>query len=361
MRENVMMNTKILQLVKKYYLDLTGLTVLTEAASGAYILNPFIALAAGARKVICKTKTTLYGDADEITNKTLEFATRWCCEDRIVIKENLNSADLSQADIITNSGHIRSITKKQIAEFKTTAVIPLMWETWEFREKDLDLQACKEKGILVLGTNESTTPCDMKKYSGMIGVKLLLELGLEVAGNKILLIGSTITLCSSIKDSLQSLGAEVVWFTKNSRESDFNYEYLEDYVLKNIANFDGIIIAEHQHKEIIFGEDGILTFSKIATLNPDIKVGISCGNIDVDDLKKSELFYFPKEIMPFGYMSYQSYHVGSLPVMDLFAAGLKVGEVMARARLNGMSVQDSAIYSIQNSPAMDFEGELAWL
>jgi len=355
------MNAKILNLVKKYKLDLSGLVVLTEAASGTYLLNPFIALAAGAQKVICKTKTTSYGVADDITHNKLKLAADWGCSERIVVKEDLDGDDLAQADIITNSGHLRPITKEQISQLKSTAVIPLMWETWEFREADLDLNACKKREILVLGTNESAPPCDMKKYSAMIGVKLLLELGLEIAGNTIVLVGSTSTLCSSIKSALQFLGADVVWFSHNNSESDFFYSEIQSYLQKNAMSIDGILIAEHHFPNQIFGKAGVISFTDLKQSNPDIKIGISCGNIDIDDLKNSNLSYFPKEIMPFGYMSYQSYHVGSLPVMDLFAAGLRVGEIMARARLNGMPLQDAAQYSIKNSPAMDFEGELSWL
>ena len=355
------MNAKILNLVKKYKLDLSGLVVLTEAASGAYLLNPFIALAAGAQKVICKTKTTSYGVADDITHNTLKLAADWGCSERIVVKEDLDGDDLAQADIITNSGHLRPITKEQISQLKSTAVIPLMWETWEFREADLDLNACKKREILVLGTNESVPPCDMKKYSAMIGVKLLLELGLEIAGNTIVLVGSTSTLCSSIKSALRFLGADVVWFSHNNSESDFFYPELRDYLRKNAMNIDGVLSAEHHFSDQILGKDGFIDFLEISHLNPDIRIGISCGNIDIDDLKNSKLIYFPKEIVPFGYMSYQSHHLGPLPVMDLFASGLKVGEVMAKGRLSGLSIKNTTIHALGNSPAIDFEGELAWL
>lgn len=355
------MNTKIFNLVKKYNLDLSGLTVLTEAASGAYLLNPFIALAAGAKKVICQTKTTDYGLADDIIKKTHELANSWGCLDRVVVKEDLDCDDLLMADIITNSGHLRPITKEKIAKFKPTAVIPLMWETWEFRDADLDLKVCKENEILVLGTNESAPPCDMKKYGAMIGVKLLLELGLEIAGNTIILIGSTNILCIPIKNALEYLGASVVWFSYNKAESDFFYTDLSDYIVKNARNTDAIFIAEHHFSDQVFGTNGFISFSDIQQFNQDIRIGISCGNIDIEDLKNSKLSYFPKNILPFGYMSYQSFHVGSLPVMDLFASGLKVGEVMAKARLSGLSIKDTTIHALKNSPAMDFAGTLSWL
>jgi len=355
------MNPKVKNLVTKYNLDLSDLVILTEAASGAYLLNPFIALAAGAQKVICRVKTSHYASAERVIKETLSIAEKEDCLERIIIKEELDLSDLSEVDIITNSGHLRPIHKGMISALKETAVIPLMWETWEFRDQDLNLDACKQKEILVLGTNESVPPCDMRKYSGMIGVKLALEAGLEIAGNKILLIGSTSTLCQPIKEGLEFLGAQTVWFSQNNPQSHFDYEHLKAYIFENIKDFDGVLIAEHYYPELIFGHDGIVSFSTISQLNPDIKIGISCGNLDVDDLKKSGLHYFPKDIQPFGYMTYQSYHVGSLPVMDLFAAGLKVGEVMARARLKGMSLRESALYALNNSPAMDFEGDLSWL
>src|SRR5690606_1365873 len=41
-------------------LDLSGLTVLTEAASGAYVVTPVLAALAGAARVIAVTRTTRY-------------------------------------------------------------------------------------------------------------------------------------------------------------------------------------------------------------------------------------------------------------------------------------------------------------
>ena len=348
------MNPKILNLVKKYNLDLSGLVVLTEAASGAYLLNPFIALAAGAKKVICKAKTTRYGLAKDITQETLALSEKWGFLNQILIKENLDPIDFKQVDIITNSGHLRPIRKEHITHLKPTAVLPLMWETWEFRDQDIDLNACKENEILVLGTNESTPPCDMKKYSAMIGVKLLIELGLEIAGNKIILMGSTSTLCGSIKEALQFLGADVVWFSHDNPESDFNYFKLRDYLIENAMHIDALLFFEHHFPDPIIGKKAFIRFSEIERLNPHMKIGISCGNIDIEDLENSTLSYFPKDIQLFSYMTYQSFHVGALPVMDLFAAGLKVGEVMARARLSGMSIRDATFYALKNSPAMDF-------
>jgi hypothetical protein len=41
-------------------------------------------------------------------------------------------------------------------------------------------------------------------------------------------------------------------------------------------------------------------------------------------------------------------------VIDLHCAGLKVGEVMAKARLCGKSVEETKILALKYSPAQDF-------
>ena len=69
----------------------------------------------------------------------------------------------------------------------------------------------------------------------------------------------------------------------------------------------------------------------------------------------------PKEIAPPKYVTYQIYQLGKLPILELYGAGLKVGQAMAWARINGMDIQESVKYSLKNSAAMDFVGGLSWL
>ncbi len=61
--------------------------------------------------------------------------------------------------------------------------------------------------------------------------------------------------------------------------------------------------------------------------------------------------------MPFGYMSFQAYHLGARPVIELFACSMKVAEVMAKCRRIGMSLEETIKYCIENAPAMDFVGD----
>ena len=74
-------------------------------------------------------------------------------------------------------------------------------------------------------------------------------------------------------------------------------------------------------------------------------------------LQKSNLDYFPKNIMPFGVLTHQPYNLGPRPVLELFAAGVKVGEQMARCRISGMSLEKTIKFVLKKTLAMDFVGE----
>jgi hypothetical protein len=64
----------------------------------------------------------------------------------------------------------------------------------------------------------------------------------------------------------------------------------------------------------------------------------------------------PEAIAPPGTMSYSPAVLGPRPVLELTAAGLKVGEVAARARLAGLDVAEATRVALRDSPAMAFPG-----
>ena len=116
-----------------------------------------------------------FGLAKDIIEQTYKIAEAYKVADRIKCVDVRSHLDLAKADIVTNSGHVRPIDSDLIDTLQPTAVIPLMWETWELRESDFNLKRCREREILVLGTNERTPPCDMRGFIGMTGLKLLLD------------------------------------------------------------------------------------------------------------------------------------------------------------------------------------------
>jgi hypothetical protein len=352
---------RILQeVVDQFSLDLSGLLVYTEAAPGAYLYAPLLAAIAGAEQVIGYTKDSQFGTATEVERKLRACAELDGRALRIKVVREKTSTDVGAADIITNTGFVRPITWQIIEWMKPTAVVPLMWETWEFRSEDLDLQYCREKGILVLGTNEHEAPCDMAPYSGFLALKLLFDLDFEGYGTRVILLGGQATLGGAIQRYFVDVGIESTWFGAGDGPWE-PYEALQNHFETHGARYDVIVVAEHGDDRNLIGKEGSLTLESILQVNPSISVGVISGNVDADSLRASRLRYFPEELRPFGYMSYQPYLLGPRPVLELFGAGLKVGESMARARLAGGTLQEAAAYALKTSPAMDFDGEESWL
>ena len=345
-------------LVERFAIDLSDLQVYTEAASGSYLLTPVLAAVAGARKVYAQTRDSRFSQAVGVADATMKAAAEFGVADRIEILFERSHRCLRKCDIVTNSGFVRPIDVDLITSLKPTAVIPLMWETWEFRSADFDLNLCRSKEILVMGTNEHRPPCDMSGFIGYCALKLLFEIGFD--GGKVLLLGNAPIPASPIVDLLRRIGIDVTW-ASTGHGSDLRYEELKDHFQKHGSRYDIMILAEHEKPILLLGADGLLDFEAINTVNPALRICVICGNIDVPGLQESGLHYLPRHVAPFGFISYQPYMLGPRPVLTLYAAGLKVGEAMARARLKGLPPREAAIEALAGSPAMDFEGELSWL
>ncbi|MBI2725888.1 MAG: hypothetical protein HYX42_06530 [Polaromonas sp.] len=346
------------QLISHFGVDLSGLTVYTEAASGTYLLTPIVAALAGARKVFAQTRDSRFATAEVVCRETMRAASAFGVADNIEVRIGRFDEGLAQSDIVTNSGFVRPLDSALVARLKPTAVIPLMWETWEFRAADLDLSACKARGTLVLGTKEQEPPCDLRFFTGLFALKLLFELGFD--GGKVLLLGNAPLPAGAIADQMRRTGIDLTWVSAEP-EGDLRYEQLREHFSNHGQEYDIMVVAEHRHHHQLLGEDGFLDYSEILDVNPDLKLGIISGNIDITSLKASRLRYFPEDILPAGFLSYQPYHMGPRPVLTLYTAGLKVGEAMARARLRGLNPKDAAREALASSPAMDFVGDMAWL
>jgi len=345
------------EFIARFALDLTGLTVLTEAASGPYLFTPLIAARAGADRVLAVTRDSDYASGDQVAEETRRVAELWGVAERLEIRTGRSLEWFGEADVVTNSGFVRPIDAEAVRSMKPTAVVPLMWETWEYRPGDLDLDACRERGILVLGTHEAQPPCDMRPYFGFLALKLLFELGLEGAATKVLLLGGNALVAAPIRDMLSDIGMEVSWFA--SEPGARPYEELSERPALRLGDYDALLVEEHADPRELLGPNGVVAPDELASENPDLRIGVIAGNVDADALRASGLRYLPERISPFPYESYGANKLGPRPVLELYSAGLKVGEAMARARLDGAAPEEAARHALESSPAMDFRGELA--
>jgi hypothetical protein len=343
-------------LIDKFNLELSGFNVLTECASMGYGFTPVLARLAGA-KVHCVGRDSKYGEFEANKAFIKQILAKLNITDGVEFHSKMfpNSV-LNDGDIVLNNGFVRPISKLIVQELRKTAVIALMWETWEFRSQDLDLMACQKNRIPVIGTNESSELLQMFQYNGMIALKLLFQMGIEVHNNRIALLGGYKT-GESIAKAFDGLGVDYIWFTTTGEERPEDcFSYTELSELLNIRNIDAVVCAEHHDHNCLVGKNGYIDFHQIRNAHPGLRWGHLCGNIEAEALEKSGVFYYPEKILPNGYMSYQAFDLGIRPVLELNAAGLKVGEIAAKARCAGLSIEKTINSTILAGIGMDFPG-----
>ena len=294
------------------HLDLSGFTILTEAASGPYAVTPILAAMAGASRVYAVTKSTSYGSVDEIEAATYQLAATVGVADRIVITTEKSREIVSQADVITNSGHVRPIDGKLIGWMKPGSVVPLMYEAWEFRNGDVDLDACEKRGIAVVATNERHPCVDVFSYLGAMATKLLLDAQLAVYGNHALLLCDN-SFAPYISRSLNGLGAKVDTHTS----------------LRNAlgSTYDVIIVALTPRNGVVIGAaDAVM----IATRWPQAVVTQFWGDIDRQALTTASVPVWPPTAPPLGHMGVLPSDIGPEPIVRLQCGGLKSAEIVLR-------------------------------
>jgi len=278
------------KLIEKYHLDLTGLTVFTELATKNYLMTSVMAYYAGAFVYAYNP------NAEE--NSPL---------DRFYIVNNFDA--IKEADIITNSGHVRPIDKEKIDKMKSTAVVPLMMMPQQVRTEDIDLKYCKEKEILTIGTDE--IKIGIFDSIGFKILKLLFENGFSVWRDKFLIITEG-AIGAYISDFLYNLRIDFVIRAPGEIVFSNNVSLLS----KDCQDVDAVIIADYYHQRYYF------PFEKVKTISVrDFKTNIS-GD-----------------------------YLGYKVTMELNAASLKVGEVAAAARLHGLSIDETVLHAMANCPA----------
>lgn len=311
---------RLLSLINKSIIEcnlqLNGLTVLTEAATGAYIVTPIIAAMAGAKKVYAITQDTRYGSAEEVRQQTVNLAQLAQVRDKIEFITTKTQDIVAEADIITNSGHVRPIDAEMISWMNPHAVIALMYEAWEFRPQDVDWLACQKRNILIVGVNERHPAVDVFSFLGIMAIKQLLDAGIAVYNCDILL------LCDNpfrtfIERGLLNAGARVDT-VGNLKQASLDKIY------------DAIVVAlQPQSYPVLSAEDAKL----IAKLWSEAVILQYWGDIDRAAFSEHNIPLFPLKAPKPGHMGVLPSDVGPEAIVRLQTGGLTAAEVVYRQLL----------------------------
>jgi hypothetical protein len=298
--------------IERTALDLTGLTVLTEAASGAYAVTPVLAAMAGAQ-VCALANGTAYASREEIGDLTGILAELSGVSDRVELMYRKDPDIVGAADIVTNSGQVRPIDAELVAHLKPSAVVPLMYESWEYRSTDVDVHACRARGVLVAGTNERHPAVDVFSFLGQMAVMQLHDAGIPVRGNRILLLCDN-AFAPFIAGDLANAGAEV---TQARRFS-------EDVLPPQL---DAVLLALQPRATPVFDAHDAELLNRRA---PGAVLVQYWGDADREAVAAAGVPVWPPRAPAAGHMGVLPSAVGPEPIVRLQAGGLKVGQVLAR-------------------------------
>ena len=321
---------KLKNIIQDLNLDLSGRVVLTEAATGPYSVTPILAAIANA-KVYAFGKSSQYGSMKEIYNEINGLKSFFKDLDISIIEE-LTSDIISKADIITNSGHLRPLNRAILKYLKPGSVIPLMYESWELRDDDIDIEYCINNNIIISGTNERHRLIDVFSYLGEMAIKLIFESGKCLHNNKFILVANNDFgpyIANSIKKLCHSVGVIDLNRNKSKYTFDKNCVWISDFPKIEIPNdfksSEAIIFTAFPFSKEWVGNNSVIKPEYLSTQIDNPCLLRFAGHINEVDLTYHNIKYFPEKVKP-GYMGILPSSIGFDPVIKLQAGGLKVGE-----------------------------------
>lgn len=310
--------SKIKNKIEELELDLTGYTILTEVGSSEYIYTPVIAALANASRVYAYTKNSKYATAaDNISQCKVLLKSIDLLNKVEFYSGEVSKMHLETADIITNSGFLRPLNADKLKYLNEDAVIPLMYEKWELRDSDIDINYCKQNNIKVAGTWENHPSLLVFNHVGPLALKMALNAGYEVYGNKII-VWSDDHFGEVIKDAFLNIGANVVILTTD-----------EIYLYNNIDDVDFIFICDYDEKR----EYGILdffNFEKLLQKNSTFGIVHLFGKIDYMKHKDLLTNIYPAFDGFHNLMTFTLSQVGINPIVNLQVSGFKVAESLKK-------------------------------
>ena len=337
--------------VAEFELDLGGLTVYTEAATGGYAVTAVLAALAGAQKVYALARDNRYARSAQALAETKALARAAGADTAIEYVFEKRQSHLVEADIITNTGNVRPLDAQTVSWLRPDAVIPLMYESWELRHTDLDVDACRKRGVAVAGTNERHPKVGLFDYLGLMALKLMLDSRFEVAGSRIALICDN-AFAPYLARTLIDCGAEVRAFgaVEQLTAMSGRLAALRTYAGLEAADLTGcdaiLVAASPQGEPVVIGTEpsALISGQLLAKSAPGVEVFEFCwgGAVERAAIAGLDIRVWPEAAPPKGHMSVIPSALGAAPLVRLQAGGLKVGELSSRLRRAGASLQETA-------------------
>jgi hypothetical protein len=316
-------------------LDLTGLSVLTEASVGYRRVTPVVAALAGADQVYAVGRDSAQASRKEAEEQTAYFAGVAHVGDRVKLLSTRLQAPLATVDVVTDLPGVRPIDESIVRNLAATAAVTLMRGTAHWRVTDVDVATCRRHGIAVAGVDEEAV--GLYRYLPQGVLAGLLELGIEVAGSTVVVAGEG-PAHAYVVQTLARLGARVLVAAPETagRIQLYGGEkagdgLADDAVTGRLAESDALVLCPVASGERWVGPGARTDAARLAAIAPHLAVVGLDADADLRALGGAGVRCRPAG-GPDGLFDL-------LPqaVVAQHTAGLRVGEVMTKARQRGSS------------------------
>ena len=316
-------------------LDLKGLRVLTEASVGYRRITPVLAALAGADEVYAVGRDSVAASRKEAEEQTAYFAELARVGTRVKLLSTRLQAPLDAVDIVTDLPGVRPVDESIIRNVAETAAVSLMRAASHWRAADVDVATCRRRGIAVAGLDEEAV--GLFRYAPQAVLAGLLDLGVEITGSTVVVAGDGPAVPYAVQ-ALARLGARVLVAAPDTagRTGLYGGEKAgdtlgDDAVAGRLAEADALVLCPADAGARTVGPGAPVDAARLAAAAPHLAVVGLDAESDLRALGSAGL-RCRQAGGPDGVFDL-------LPqaVVAQHAAGLKVAEVMTRARRRGSS------------------------
>jgi hypothetical protein len=320
------------ELVLEFGLNLSGIPVITECATGVYSLLGPLAARAGSPDVICLGRDNQFGSYEEARRQTLTQGRKLSVYKRLKFfrrSGNLWWDTLAGPVLVTNMSGVRPIDEDFIRRLEEGSVISAMFEAWELRDSDIDLQEALKSNISVVATNESHPLLQSIRSVGLICLKLMLEASIPIADARLIVIGDD--------PFSQAVVSALSPWTRETRLVTETEGFVE--LPQVVESYDAVIVADHRGN-----------FADHPTWRQLVAV-INRQDVPVINVSGFPKFFvescpsvFPRRLVEPRVMPTTLESLGAWPALRLLVAGLKVGQMMwAASRSSQQDCDDESL------------------
>jgi hypothetical protein len=249
--------------------------------------------------------------------------------------DSLQPQYIYAADIITNSGHLRPLNETMLKHAKDGLVIPLMYEAWEWREADMDIEYIRKRGFRVVATNERHPEIDVFNYLGDMALKQIFDAGICPYRNKFVL------LCNNdfgpfIAKVLAKVCGKLAVIDMVENKSKYPLDLVdwvggfpEFRIPADYKDAEAIIFTAYPFDRNWIGNNSLIKVDQIKSEIKDPLILRYCGDLDEKFLTDKDIRFFPAHVHS-GHMGVLPSAVGYDPIIRLQSGGLKAGELMLK-------------------------------